>query len=83
MRIKSDQKNELGGELFAHTSAVYLELGGKTIFRREVAEGLIADTRKAMQKIQDQATFADDSQREDVLNVYREGIGTLRKRLGR
>jgi len=81
MRIKSDEKTELGGELFGHTSAVYIELAGKAIFRRDIAESLIADMREGMEKIQEQATFADDSEREDVLNVYREGIAALNERL--
>lgn len=83
LRIESDEKTELGGELFGHTSAVYFELAGKTIFRSDVAETLIAEMRTAMGKIQEQATFGDDSEREDVLDIYREGIGTLMERLSR
>lgn len=83
LRINSDEMTELGGELFGHTSAVYFELDGKTIFRRDVAEALIADMRDGMEKIQQQATFGDDSERDDILDVYREGMDTLRKRLSR
>jgi hypothetical protein len=81
LRVKSDEKTELGGELFGHTSAIYFELDGKTIFRRDVAKSLIADMRDGMEKIQQQAVFGDDTEREGVLNVYREGIAALSKRL--
>ena len=81
LRIKSDKTNELGGKLFGHTSAVYVELAGKSIFSRAAAGALIADMQDAMEKIQEQAAFADDAGREGVLKVYREGIAALRSRL--
>ena len=49
LRIKSDEKTELGGPLFGHTSAVYVEMAGKTIFRRGVAETLVAEMQEAME----------------------------------
>ena len=36
-----------------------------------------------MERIQQQANFGDDSERDDILDVYREGMDTLRKRLSR
>jgi hypothetical protein len=81
LRIRSDKKNDLGGQLFGHTSAVYVELAGKTIFRRAAAEALVADMREAIEKIRGQAAFAGDAERKSVLEVYREGIATLERRL--
>jgi len=83
LRINSDQKNELGGSLFGHTSAVYIELAGKNIFKPDTARELIADMQESIQTIQEKAVFADGEQRERVLDIYRDGIATLRKRLGR
>jgi hypothetical protein len=81
LRVSPKANSELGGPLFAHTSAVYVELGGKTIFKPEAAEALIADMQQAIRTIDQKATFADDAERDEVLSVYRGGIATLRKRL--
>ncbi|MHC4431957.1 MAG: CehA/McbA family metallohydrolase [Planctomycetota bacterium] len=81
LRISSKRRNELGAPLFGHTSAVYLEIGGKTIFKPEVAKELITDMNEAMRIIRAKASFADEKQADEVLNVYRQGIASLRKRL--
>ncbi len=81
LRISSQQKNELGAQLFGHTSVIYVEIAGKTIFKPEAAEELIADMNDAVRTIREKASFADDKQAEDVLDVYREGIASLRERL--
>jgi hypothetical protein len=36
---------------------------------------------QAMHTIRDKASFADEKQADEILNVYREGIASLRKRL--
>jgi hypothetical protein len=76
-----DMKNEMGEALFAHTSPIYLELGGKRAFKKEAAEALLADMESALKVIPTKAKFAEDAQREEVLKIYREGIATLRRRL--
>jgi len=81
LRISSEQKNELGAPLFGHTSAVYIEMGGKTIFKPEAAKKLITNMNEAMHTIREKASFAGDKQADEILNVYREGITSLRKRL--
>jgi len=81
LRISSEQKNELGAPLFGHTSAVYIEIGGKTIFKPEAARKLITNMNEAMRTIREKASFAGDKQADEILNVYREGITSLRKRL--
>ncbi len=81
LRISSEQKNELGAPLFGHTGAVYVEIAGKTVFKPEVAKKLIANMNEAMRTIREKASFADDKQADDILNVYREGIASMRKRL--
>ncbi len=81
LRVNSEQKNELGGSLFGHTSAVYIELAGKSIFKADAARELISDMQESIQTTQEKAVFADGEQRERVLDIYRDGIATLRKRL--
>ena len=74
-------KSELGEPLFGHTSAVYIELAGKTIFQPEAAKALIADMQQAIKTIQEKAKYDNEAQRDEVLDVYRQGIASLRKRL--
>jgi hypothetical protein len=58
-----------------------IELAGKTIFKPREADRLIADMREAMAMIQEKARFASESQRDEVLEVYRGAIRLLRERL--
>ena len=81
LRVNSEAKNEFGGPLFGHTSAIYVEVAGKTIFKAEVAEELIADMQEAIRTIEEKAAFANEVERNEVLNVYRQGIAAIRKRL--
>jgi len=74
-------KTELDRPLFAHTSPICVELAGQSIFREEVARNLIKEMQESLQSIQQKATFANDSERQGVLNVYRAGIKTLQDRL--
>jgi hypothetical protein len=81
LRISSEQKNELGSPLFGHTSAVYIEIAGKTIFKPEAARKLVTNMNVSMRTIREKASFTDDKQAEQIMKVYREGIASLRKRL--
>jgi hypothetical protein len=82
LRIPRDAgKNELDKPLFAHTSAIYLELEGRRIFRPEIAREMITEIETNQQKIVSEARFANERDRDDVLRVHREGIESLRKRI--
>ncbi len=82
LRIPLDAgTNEFGKRLYAHTSPIYFELDGARIFVRETAETMVAEMQESMNIIREKAVFAVDSEREAVLNVHREGIAILRKRL--
>lgn len=81
MRGSGDGKNEMGEALFAHTSPVYIELGGQRVFRRDSAKALVAEMESSLQQVPAKGKFANDAQREDVLKIYRDGIQSLRKRL--
>lgn len=74
-------KNELEKPLFAHTSPIYLQLAGKKIFRSDTATELIGEVEKSIAEIESKAKFANDSERESVLRVYRDGIAELRRQL--
>jgi hypothetical protein len=78
---QNQTKNELGQPLFAHTSPIYVELGGRKVFDRPTAEVLLAEMRRGLEVIPKRGTFADDAELQRVLDVYREGIVTLEKRM--
>tara|TARA_Y100000994_G_C15322760_1_gene288772 strand:- start:78 stop:497 length:420 start_codon:yes stop_codon:yes gene_type:complete len=73
--------NEFARPINAHTSPVYLEIKGRRPFRPAVALDLIREIEESLQKIRVQAVFANDSDLETVMKVYREGIQTLQQRL--
>jgi len=75
--------SELGGALFAHTSPVYIEVGGRGVFQEEVVRGLLDEVRQSKEFIEKNALFADDHERGHVLAVYTAAIGTLEKMLAR
>jgi len=67
-------KNELDQPLFAHTSPIYVELGGRRMFDRAAATALLEELKAAPPLIEAQGKFADDAQRARVLDVYRDAI---------
>ncbi len=73
--------NEYGGKIFAHTSPIYVRLGGKDVFDRSVAFGLLDEMKSELQKIETQAVFASDTQRRSVYRVYQEAMARLTDRL--
>jgi len=73
--------NEYGQPLFAHTSAVSVELAGKSHFDRVVAEGLLAEMREAVKTIEQEAVFADAAERASVLDVHQDAIVALERRI--
>ena len=74
-------KNEFGKRLFGHTSPVYVEVAGKRIFRPEVARQLIGEIESNIKEINAKGRFANETERDTVLEVYQAGIRALRKRL--
>ena len=74
-------ENELSRPLFAHTSPVYLELDGRSIFQPEVARSLLQEMQESVDKIRSRASFSSSRDREDVLRVYLKSIQILKQRL--
>ncbi|HVU86363.1 MAG TPA: CehA/McbA family metallohydrolase [Pirellulales bacterium] len=73
--------NEFGGGIFAHTSPVYVNVGGDAVFDAATAEGLLDEMRSDMREIDEHATFANNAERQRVMHVYEEAIGVLAERL--
>ena len=75
--------NEYGRELFAHTSATFVDVAGKRIFQHEAGEQLLADMQEGREFISQRGLFADETERQRVLEVYDAGIADLQERLNR
>ncbi|QDU08828.1 CehA/McbA family metallohydrolase [Gimesia aquarii] len=69
--------NEYGRELFSHTSPIYLEWEGRSIFDQNQAQMFLEEMKQNREKITKQFRFADDLERAHVLDVYSDGIEKL------
>ena len=74
-------KNEFGHELFAHTSPVYVRIAGRDVFDRQTAQGLLDEMRSDVKQIEAQAKFENESQRQSVLEIYKQALRKLGERL--
>jgi hypothetical protein len=82
LRVSTQANNEFGRQLFAHTSPIYIKVGGKSIRQPEEAAYLVKQMEEAKQEIASKALFASPKEREEVLSVYEKGIRTLRNPSG-
>ncbi|MBI3854786.1 MAG: CehA/McbA family metallohydrolase, partial [Planctomycetes bacterium] len=76
-------RSELGGPLFAHTSALHVEVGGRKHFDAGAAKSLLDEMGQAREKILKNGVFASDHERDHVLSVYALAISALEKRLAK
>jgi hypothetical protein len=76
-------RNELGRDLFSHTSPIYVTVAGKSRFDSAVARQLLAEMAANRRIIAEKGKFADAVERARVLDVYSDAIAGLRKRLER
>jgi len=74
-------KNEFDRTIYSHTSPAYADFNDQRPFQPEVALDLIREIEESLQQIRVQAVFANDSELDRVMNVYREGIRTLKQKL--
>lgn len=76
-------RNELGRDLFAHTSAVHVTVAGRNHFDPVVAQGLLKEMRSSRAHVSAKAVFADAQERARVLDVYSDGIAALQQHMQR
>jgi len=79
---ESVSENEFGGQLFSHTSPIYVQVAGRGVFDKQIATGLVEEMKADVKKIEAQAVFDNEAQHEQVRHVYQEAIELLEKRLG-
>jgi hypothetical protein len=80
-RIESNAKNELDRQLYAHTSPVYVDFGGKRVFDIEAARLMLRRMETAQEEIRARGTFPDDAARARILAIYSETAKELVKRI--
>ena len=73
--------NAFGKKPFAHTSPIYVEMPGQSIFQPAIARQLIKEMQQSVETIDAKGTFANDQERSRVLQVYHDGIQILQRRL--
>jgi hypothetical protein len=73
--------NELGRELFAHTSPVYVTVARRPVFNREIARELLEKMKRSRAFVTERGRFEDDLAKARVLDVYDDGIAVLERRL--
>ena len=74
-------KNELGCDLFAHSSAIYVQVAGQNQFDPLTGQQLLEEMLTSRKFILSRAKFADDQQRSDVIASYNQAIDELQRRL--
>lgn len=82
-RIDSDAKNELGRQLFAHTSPVYVDSAGKRVFDVEAGRLMLRRLEQAQEEIRARGKFGDPAARDKILAIYSETATDLARRISR
>jgi hypothetical protein len=80
-RTTTTAKNEYGPPLFAHTSAVYVTVAGRTICREDDVRYLLSQVESARSAIAANARFDSDQQRRSALDLYDQSVIALRAKL--
>ncbi|MEZ6045577.1 MAG: CehA/McbA family metallohydrolase [Planctomycetaceae bacterium] len=73
--------NELGQELYSHTSPVYVTLEGRSRLNKEIVRGLIEEVKESRRTILKIGRFPDEQSRAAILDVYQEGLEKLENSL--
>ena len=74
-------QSELGRQLFAHTSPIYIAVAGKQIFRADVAKAMIDELTASKQTIGKKGVFADALARQGIMQIYDDAIADLARQI--
>jgi hypothetical protein len=80
-RIESSAKNELGHELFAHTSPIYVTWKGRRHFDADAAQALLKQMEEGQAAIEQQGKFTAPEARAKLLALYQEAAIELTRRI--
>jgi hypothetical protein len=81
VRIDTRNRNELGQQLFAHSSPVWLDLAGQRVCHIESARTLLKQLEEARADIRMQAKFSSDGAAGKLLAVYDAATDQLTKEI--
>jgi hypothetical protein len=73
--------NIFGKALFAHTSAVYVSVGGRSVGKTADMETLVRGIDASIATIEAKGAFASDAERDSLLAMYRSAANKLRERM--
>ena len=79
--IECRTKNELGQELFAHTSPIYVEVDGKPPFDVEAARAMLQELEASQAAILLQGKFSSPEAAARLLGSYQDGVNDLRNQI--
>jgi hypothetical protein len=80
-RIDSTTRNELAGQLFAHTSPVYVDFAGLRVLDVEAGRLMLRRLEEAKEEIRARGKFDDNAARDKILAIYDEAAKELVKRI--
>jgi hypothetical protein len=75
------EKSEFDYHLFAHTSPIYVPLAGREVFDPATAQGLLDEMKSDLHEVEEHAHFASGAERDQVVQVYRQAMAALGRRL--
>lgn len=83
VRIQSNATNELGGQLYAHTSPVYVEMAGQRLLDVESGRALLRQMEEGREDVRKRGKFSSDAARERMIALYDNALQDLTARLNR
>jgi len=83
VRIVSSAKNELGQQLFAHTSPVHIDFQGRRVMDVDAALALLRLVEEAKAAIRSEGTFRNAAAANQVQALYDEAARELRQRINK
>jgi hypothetical protein len=82
VRIDTPTRNEFDCRLFAHSSPVYVNIAGKSVFDLEAARGLLRRVEEARADIYARGKFSGSQAQDKILALYDKAAQELRERMG-
>lgn len=79
--IKTAENRYTARPDIAHTSAIYVDLNGQSVFYPEDARFWLDRFYRHLENIRNRARFANDGQRREALDHVQEGIHVLEEKL--
>ena len=77
-RLSSDARDSYAQPVFAHTSPAYVDTGVAGTHRREAAAGFDSAIERSLEWVREKGRFYTDRQRQEVVDLFREGQAVYR-----